>query len=559
MAASRLTNVMTVSRGVTFSDNKMQIFMDMMKQDTLTDFAVHVNKDKIRCHRMVLSASSPFFRGLLSHNSRETECNEVKLDTFHVKAVRDLMEYFYVGELEVPMNLVIEYFEAAHFLQLEELYDTFDKFISANVAADNCVGLLQYADRFSLHVTKKTAEKTVLSELLKVSKMSEFQELKYQEVSDIISKCVAIGQNGDVLLQSAINWIMFKEERTHHMNDFLDVVNLNTCSRHYLKEILLKYERKLLAQDVYDKIKKAAMSLHDTSEEKNVDRKIVVYGGMKKDNSLVNKCWTVDLVSGDCEEILQHPVRYDSAICITDYGLLVAGGGTQNNASTATNHCDVLNLSTLTWTSYPDTLSKMFGATAVYVDDRTFVLGGWCNRENIIESLNMKRRKWKKCRDMLQKSCLPIAAVVNKFILVLYNTARANSSFRRGNEISLQCYDISSDVWSFKAALPNTITKTYGASAVSVDQKMFVIGGWEKLCLSYDLPSNNWTILSPPEHMHVYGSSLYTDKKIIVCGGNHDLKNTDTIEIFDYQRGEWRMSKAELPVPVALMFCCVMK
>ena len=251
--------------------------------------------------------------------------------------------------------------------------------------------------------------------------------------------------------------------------------------------------------------------------------------------------------------------KHYSAICATNRGLLVAGGGTRLNPDTATRNCDLLDYSTLRWTRYPDTLSNVYGAGAVCIQEVVYLTGGYKGREKTLESLNLERKEWIKQPDMPQGVRFPIVTSVDHLILILLNTASVKNYFQPTFRITLQCYNTTSKHWQFKSSLPSAVTCTNGAQAVSVDQKMFVVGASEILCLVYDLQLDSWSILSQPMEDHFYGSTVNIDGKIVVLGGLHNRENSATIEEYDPESGKWQVSSTKLPVAMYCHFCCLLK
>ena len=568
MAASKQANVMTVRR--------KECFREVNTNGTHTDFSIIVNRQRIACHKMVLSSASPFFQGLLQHDMIENQRSEVKLDSLDIQAVRDLVGYCYNGELEVSMDHVKQYLEAAHFLQLEALYTHFDEFIADNLEVGNCIGFMFYGDRYKLKKTERKAKEMIIAKFQVVSMLGEFMDLTFIEVKDIVTQGQASGLLGDVLLQACFNWIMDDDEqRKQHVDAMLQAINMTTCCVHFLKKLLREQKDSLLSEkSSYVRVTEALMAVYEIQEQKEEEakkrkekkkgRKIMLYGGRRDDGVRIDKVWTVDLQSARCEEILSPVTKYLSAICATSHGLMVAGGGTSRDFhGTEARNCDLLDYSTLRWIRYPDTLSNVFGAGSVCIQEVVYLLGGYRGREKTLESFTLQRqpwttlKQWKRLPNMLHGMRLPIVASIGHYILVLCNTHPHNKLF--SYRITLQCYNTISNHWGLKSSPPSIIRSTDGAQAVGANKTMFVVGGEGKLCCQYDLQSDNWSTLSRPLEQHCYGSVVNLEGKIVVLGGEHNCMSSNTVEEYDPECGKWRVSSTKLPQAVFYHFCCVMK
>ena len=153
------------------------------------------------------------------------------------------------------------------------------------------------------------------------------------------------------------------------------------------------------------------------------------------------------------------------------------------------------------------------------------------------------------CYTVLEESCCnalhPIVGCVGHNIYVTYSTFPGNELTTE--EKTLQCFDSSTSSWSFKASIPATVMRTYGTSAVSLDHRMFVLGG-PKICLSYDTREDAWTILTPPLKIHLLGAAVYLKGKIILCGGNNERGlSSDSSESYDPETNTWVLLPVKLP------------
>jgi N-acetylneuraminic acid mutarotase len=144
---------------------------------------------------------------------------------------------------------------------------------------------------------------------------------------------------------------------------------------------------------------------------------------------------------------------------------------------------------------------------------------------------------------MLQKLIFPITTNIANTVFVILSTHSQNAKQRVNNNISLQSYDTSTDTWKFLAPLPSSITDTDGASAVAIQNQLYVVGGRAKLCLQYNPVSNTWAILQNTALQHYYGTAVILKGKIMLLGGS----TSDQIEEYDMEKNEWQLSSMRLP------------
>ena len=173
-----------------------------------------------------------------------------------------------------------------------------------------------------------------------------------------------------------------------------------------------------------------------------------------------------------------------------------------------------------------------------------------------MDCLDMKTMTWSTCPDLLQGLVLPVAGCVDYNIYVIFSTTPDNERTAQG--LTLKCFDTTKSSWSFKASMPNAVKQTHGAATVAIDHCLFVLGGYQKICLSYDTRKDSWTILTSPLNWRAYGAAVYLKGKIILSGGyNKDnLIPSDGIESYDPTTNTWTILPVQLPKPLK-HFCII--
>ena len=220
-----------------------------------------------------------------------------------------------------------------------------------------------------------------------------------------------------------------------------------------------------------------------------------MYGKFKTSSNSPYECWTSDLTSEESMKINHLKMRCKSAICVTAQGLLAVGGKKYKFVDQR-RMCDLLDPTTLTWNILPDASMDISHATTVGFRDGALILDG-SDWSSIMLILKLTTRKWKMSSRMLNKVIRPAAAAIDSSIFILSNSEKKN-------EVSFQCYGITADLWIHKSLPPDSIYGVTGARAQAVGRKIFVVGGIRKLCLSYCISSDNWSILSQPLHRHCH-------------------------------------------------------
>lgn len=124
-------------------------------------------------------------------------------------------------------------------------------------------------------------------------------------------------------------------------------------------------------------------------------------------------------------------------------------------------------------------------------------------------------------------------------------------------------FDTIWETWTPKTKMPESCE---GGSAVLLNDKIYIVGGYESKCMCYDPARNNWATLAQPNIPHGFGAALAYQGKIILGGGacfepagpeeDRLLKvekvqtRTSKLELYDPEKDEW--TELSEPLPNAL-------
>ena len=346
---------------------------------------------------------------------------------------------------------------------------------------------------------------------------------------------------------------MIQRQEKKKFEDLVEMIDFAKCSLKVLKDIYKMYGRSLISSfDVLEKFTSAALSLVTTHGETDGNESLqdlLVFGGRMETDEFNRKMWKLNLETGEyAEKTSCHLDLFATAICPSPEGAVCVGGAQTNYTQDAMNDCIQYKKEKGSWDSLPPLPAPTCGAGAVCIAGALLmVLGGWGDRKNKALSLDLKTMIWKTCPDMLLGIVWPIVGCIKANVYVILNTSSANEDERRGSEISLQCYNTERSIWCFKAPLPDGVTNTVGAHAVTIKDLLYVAGGHGKICTSYNPALDTWTILSPTLEPHCNGAALVRNNKIVICGGVESISRSDSIEEFDPATNTWRLLPVKLP------------
>ena len=83
----------------------MASILQFLKQSTFTDFKIKVRGKNIECHKILLSATCPYFAALFSSNMKESQQGEITLDTLEYDVLKKIIEHLYGSNITVEQKI----------------------------------------------------------------------------------------------------------------------------------------------------------------------------------------------------------------------------------------------------------------------------------------------------------------------------------------------------------------------------------------------------------------------------------------------------------------------
>jgi hypothetical protein len=137
------------------------------------DITLLVGDVEIKAHKLVLSAFSQFFEGLLKPNMKEGHQERIEIHDINAEAAQLLIDYAYSGKLDITADNVQNVLEAADFLSLDSVCDACFTFMQENIEPENCIGVLRCAMVYNASALKVTAVAMALEHFAAVVKGEE--------------------------------------------------------------------------------------------------------------------------------------------------------------------------------------------------------------------------------------------------------------------------------------------------------------------------------------------------------------------------------------------------
>ncbi len=257
--------------------------------------------------------------------------------------------------------------------------------------------------------------------------------------------------------------------------------------------------------------------------------------------------------------------QWSAAVCGVGTDGFVVVGGHDGGRINKHGHCHQYSVATGEWARRADMPTPRYSAGCVSDGCKVWVMGGDVSEsEDVVPSdacevLDLSTGVWARLPRMLQAVYRPIVCLLDRTVLVLFNDTKYNAAAMRAGVRTLQALpcDGRGGAWGERRPLPDSVGRTYGASAAACGGRMYVVGGPDRLCERYDPTTDSWTHLTPPPRVHFDGAvAAMAGGRLVLAGGDEnptgDWAGGDTVDEYDVHTDTWTTAPYRLPVKVYL-------
>ncbi|XP_066287651.1 kelch-like protein 18 [Branchiostoma lanceolatum] len=212
---------------------------DFQKAGVLQDVVLEVEDRRFPCHRLVLSAASPYFRAMFTNGMAESRQTTVVLRGLDAAMFGEILSYIYSGTLHVSLDKVQRLYQTADLLQLDYVRDTCSSYMAMNVDCSTCVDLHKFADIFSVDIVRNRCLQWIGRHFAEVASSEEFCSLSVNQLTEIISRDELDVKEETTVWEAVVKWVQHsREDRLHHLPSILPHIRFNLLTSEDMAAIL---------------------------------------------------------------------------------------------------------------------------------------------------------------------------------------------------------------------------------------------------------------------------------------------------------------------------------
>lgn len=177
------TSGFTICREGGHAGRALGCMASFRRANTLCDVTIQVEGQQFEAHRVVLAASSAYFRAMFGGKLEESRQKVVTIHNIPAAILGQLIDYCYTSAIEVTEDNVQVLLTAAGVLQFGWVQEVACEFLKRRLDATNCLGIAALADTHSCPDLRLAAESVALQNFLEVVEGTEFYQLPVEELA----------------------------------------------------------------------------------------------------------------------------------------------------------------------------------------------------------------------------------------------------------------------------------------------------------------------------------------------------------------------------------------
>ncbi|XP_007552615.1 kelch-like protein 40a [Poecilia formosa] len=503
---------------------------DLLDNDKFVDCVLKIQDKEFPCHRLVLAASSPFFKAMFLSELEESKKREIVLKDVDPSVMEMILRYLYTSDINLTEQNVQDIFMVANMYQIPSIFSVCLTYLQDKMVLGNCLaifklGLLLDCPRLTLGAREFICERYQV-----VMRDQDFFQLSPSELAIILSSDALNVEREEQVFESLMEWIKHDETmRLKELPELLHCVRFRLIPIDYFKEKVESHQYIRFNQE----IKKELDLVTEAHQGRLPKPKRLGSDGAKGGEGS-------DEEKEDDEEaylpgVLNNNPRF--GMFEMDLVLMINNTGTVAYDPVG-NECFVVSESTEIPKNHSSLVTKQ---------NQVFVVGGLLYNEEDKDEPFMSyflqfdpvSSEWLGMPSQPNPRCLFGLAEVENSIFVV-----GGKQLKEGEHAlsSVMIYDRQSFKWGESDPLPYEV---YGHGTVAHNGLVYVIGGkseskkcMRRVCV-YDPTKFEWKDLAPlTTARSLFGIAVHQDQ-IYVATGVTDSGLTSSVEVYDIAANKW--------------------
>lgn len=188
----------------------LRVYLRRMREDeSLHDVVFIVENERFPAHCCLIAAVSPVLRNMITNGKKEINQRKITLNEVNADVWKAVLNYMYTGRIDVTnVESALKYFKCAKTFQMKELEQVISNYIEEQLDASDCCEFLANMDCTNSAMLQELAMNILWNKFYDVCRSSEFTNLSYELVVQILGRRELIVRSELDVFLGAVHWVL---------------------------------------------------------------------------------------------------------------------------------------------------------------------------------------------------------------------------------------------------------------------------------------------------------------------------------------------------------------
>ncbi|KFW86865.1 Kelch-like 41 [Manacus vitellinus] len=229
---------------------------ELLEEKKFIDCSLKAGDRSLPCHRLILSACSPYFREYFLSEQSEEKKKEVVLDNVDPNILDMIVKYLYSASIDLNDSNVQDIFALASRFQIPSVFTVCVSYLQKRLAVGNCLAILRLGVLLDCPRLAFSARDFVSDHFVQICKEEDFMQLAPHELISIISPDSLNVEKEELVFEAVMRWVRTdKENRVKSLGEIFDCIRFRLMPEKYFKEQVEKDDIIKSNSDLQKKVK----------------------------------------------------------------------------------------------------------------------------------------------------------------------------------------------------------------------------------------------------------------------------------------------------------------
>lgn len=239
----------------------------LRRNEELCDVELVVDQQCFRAHRVVLAASSMYFRAMFCRQMAESGQRRVVIQGVDADALALLIKFAYTCALEINEDNAQSLLAASNFLQMLRAREACCKFLQDRLDCSNCLDVADFAEFQSCQELLEASLAFSRRNFTEVSRNERFVHISYQRMKHFLSSNdLHLPEGEEAVFSALISWTQHNPTERHgHFHELINLVKLPLLGQEFFAVEVAANPLVSSNEPCMKLIREAARALYNTS------------------------------------------------------------------------------------------------------------------------------------------------------------------------------------------------------------------------------------------------------------------------------------------------------